>query len=112
MVSLHSPGLCSKVSRKTALVSARPGLNSWVGKLPWRSKGQPTQVFLPGESQGQRSLAGYSSRDHRSQTRLSTIFFRVLDREFPRFPLGLREVVMDTCIATEHQVNCLGVATE
>ena len=33
--------------------------NPWVGKIPWRRKWQPTPVFLPGESQGQRSLAGY-----------------------------------------------------
>ena len=26
---------------------------------PWRRKWQPTPVFLPGESHGQRSLAGY-----------------------------------------------------
>ena len=26
----------------------------------WRRKWQPTQVFLPGESRGRRSLAGYS----------------------------------------------------
>ena len=26
----------------------------------WRRKGQPTLVFLPGESQGERSLTGYS----------------------------------------------------
>ena len=31
-----------------------------VGKIPWRRKWQPTPVFLPGESHGQRSLAGYS----------------------------------------------------
>ena len=31
----------------------------WVGKIPWRAQ-QPTPVFLPGESHGQRSLAGYS----------------------------------------------------
>ena len=30
------------------------------GKIPWRRKWQPTSVFLPGESHGQRSLAGYS----------------------------------------------------
>ena len=36
------------------------GFNPWVGKIPWRRKWQPTPVFLPGESQGQRSLAGYS----------------------------------------------------
>ena len=29
------------------------------GKIPWRRVQQPTPVFLPGESQGQRSLVGY-----------------------------------------------------
>jgi len=32
-----------------------PGL----GKIPWRRAWQPTLVFLPGESHGQRSLVGY-----------------------------------------------------
>ena len=27
---------------------------------PWRRKWQPSPVFLPGESRGQSSLAGYS----------------------------------------------------
>ena len=30
------------------------------GIIPWRRQWQPTSVFLPGESPGQRSLAGYS----------------------------------------------------
>ena len=36
----------------------RCGFDPWVGKFPWRRKWQPTPVFLPGESHGQRSLAG------------------------------------------------------
>ena len=32
----------------------------WVGKIPWRRAWQPDPVFLPGESPGRRSLAGYS----------------------------------------------------
>ena len=32
----------------------------WIGKIPWRRKWQPTLEFLPGKSQGQRILAGYS----------------------------------------------------
>ena len=36
------------------------GFNPWVGKIPWRREWQPTLVFLPGESHGQRSLLGYS----------------------------------------------------
>ena len=31
-----------------------------VGKIPWRRKWQPTLVFLPGQSHGQRSLVDYS----------------------------------------------------
>ena len=40
----------------------RSGFDPWVGKIPWRRRWQPTPGFLPGESQGQRSLAGYSPR--------------------------------------------------
>ena len=36
------------------------GFNPWIGKIPWRKKWQPAPVFLPGESHGQRSMAGYS----------------------------------------------------
>ena len=32
----------------------------WVGKVRWRRTCQPTPVFLPGESYGERSLSGYS----------------------------------------------------
>ena len=38
----------------------RPGLDPWVGKIPWRRNWQPTPAFLPGKSHGLRSLAGYS----------------------------------------------------
>ena len=34
----------------------RDTVDSWVGKIPWRSSWQPTLVFLPGKSHGQRSL--------------------------------------------------------
>ena len=37
----------------------RRRFNPWVGKIPWRRAWQPTLVFLPGESHGQRSLVGY-----------------------------------------------------
>ena len=43
----------------------RPRFDPWVGKIPWRRKGQPTPVFLPGEFHRQRSLVGYSPRDQR-----------------------------------------------
>ena len=40
------------------------GFSPWVGKILWRRKWQPTPVFLPGKSHGQRSLAGYSPWGH------------------------------------------------
>ena len=36
-----------------------------LGKIPWRRKWQPTPVFLPGESHGQKSLADYSPWGHK-----------------------------------------------
>ena len=39
----------------------RHGFDPWVRKITWMRKWPPTAVFLPGESHGQRSLAGYST---------------------------------------------------
>jgi len=47
------------------LGSGRFGFDSWVRKIPWRRKWQPTLVFLPKKSHGQRGLAGYSLWDHK-----------------------------------------------
>ena len=55
---VSGPPRCS--SDKESARQCRTGCNPWVGKIPWRRKWQPTPVFLPGESHGQRSLAGYS----------------------------------------------------
>ena len=35
-------------------------VDSWVGKIPWRRAWQPTPVFLPGASHGQRNLVSCS----------------------------------------------------
>ena len=32
----------------------KDGFDPWVGKIPWRRAMQPTPVFLPGESHGQK----------------------------------------------------------
>ena len=53
----------------------RHSFDPWVGKIPWRRKWQPSPVFLPRKSYGQRSLVGYSpwSRKELARTeRLST----------------------------------------
>jgi len=38
------------------LQCGRSGFSPCVGKISWRRKWQPTPVFLPGKSHGQRSL--------------------------------------------------------
>ena len=46
-------------------IHKRRGFDPCVGKVPWRSTWQHTPVFLPGESHGQMSLAGYSPSGHK-----------------------------------------------
>ena len=43
--------------KKIRLQSRRLRFDPWVRKIPWRREWQPTPVFLPGEFDGQRSLA-------------------------------------------------------
>ena len=41
------------------------GFDPWVRKIPWRRAWQPTPVFLPGESHGQRNWVGYGQWGHK-----------------------------------------------
>ena len=50
-------GTSSKESTCRCRSHRRCESNSWVGKIPWRVKWQPTPVFLSGELHGQRRLA-------------------------------------------------------
>ena len=43
----------------------RPGIDTWVGKIPWRKEWKPIPVFLLEEFHGQRSLAGYGPWDRK-----------------------------------------------
>ena len=61
----------SSVSKESACSAGDPGSIPGWGRFPWRRKWQPTPVFLPGESHGWRSLAGYSPCGLKSQTLLS-----------------------------------------
>ena len=55
-------------SKESAYQCRERRFNPWVGKIPWRRKWQPTPVFLPGKSHGQRSLAGFSPWGRKSWT--------------------------------------------
>ena len=47
------------------LPSRRRRFDPWVGKTAWRRKWQPTPVFLPEESYGERSRVGYCPWGHK-----------------------------------------------
>ena len=54
--------------KESACNTGDPGLIP-VGKIPWRMAWQPTPVSLPGESHGQRSLAGCGPWGHKESDR-------------------------------------------
>ena len=58
----------------------RPGFNSWVGRIPWRRKWQPTPVFLPGEFHGCRGLVGYSPWSRKESDTIERLHFIVNGR--------------------------------
>ena len=60
--SKHS-GLPWRLYGKGSASNAGDGFDPWGRKIPWRREWQPTPVFLPGKSHGQRSLEGYSPWD-------------------------------------------------
>ena len=50
---------------RICLQRKRPGFDLLVRNIPWRREWQPTPLFSPGKSHGQRSLADYSPWGHR-----------------------------------------------
>ena len=58
-------GASGKESACNAGNARDTGLIPGLGRSPSRKAWQPTPVFLPGESHGQRRLAGYSPCGHK-----------------------------------------------
>ena len=50
----------------------RPGLDPWVGKMPWRRERLPTLAFWPGELHGLYSPWGHKESDTTEQLSLSS----------------------------------------
>ena len=69
------PGFPGSSMVKNRLQCGRPGFDPWVRKIPWRRKWQPTPVFLPGKSHGQKSLAGYGPWGHKESDMTSNKHF-------------------------------------
>ena len=57
VTSARVASLAQMVKHLSAMQQTR--VRSWVGKIPWRRKWQPTPVFLPGKSHGRQSLVDY-----------------------------------------------------
>ena len=56
LIVLGFPG--GSDGKESACNAGDLGLNPGLGRSPWRREWPPTPVFLPGDSHGQRSLAG------------------------------------------------------
>ena len=75
-------------SNQSILKEINPEYSLELLLLTWRRKQQPAPIFLPGESHGQRSLAGYTPWGRKSQTRLSNeTTTTVAEAETPIFQL-------------------------
>ena len=68
----------------------RHRLDPWVGQVPWSRKWQPIPVFSSGESQGLRSLAGYSPWGHRESVTMERV------RKHARLPSAVCAVYIST----------------
>ena len=101
--------LGGSVGKAVACQCKRHGFNPWVRKIPWRRKWQPTLVFLPVKSRGQRSLAGYSPVGiTKSRTWLgdwTTTMLKVLWTSHSRMS-GSRWVTAPTCSSRSLRLFC------
>ena len=60
----------------------------------WRRKWQPTPVFLPGESHGQKSLVGYSPRGRKESDMTERLHFTSLSAIRGVSPAYLRLLIL------------------
>jgi len=71
--SMDFPG--GSDGKSICLQCGRPGLDPWVGKIPWRRKWQPTPGLLPVKSHGRRSLVGHSPWGHKESDTTERLHF-------------------------------------
>ena len=93
----------------------------WVGKIPWRWAWQPTQVFVPGESHGQRSLMvhhpwGCKESDTTEPTehathRRSVFIFSSSYLLFLRISIFLPTVLIYFCLLSALYIRALCIST-
>ena len=77
--------------KESCLQWGRPRLDPWVGKIPWRLAWQPTPVFLPGESDGQSSLAGYTLQGRKESDSTEWLSTHIDEKKNPQ-PCKFKEL--------------------
>ena len=81
IVTLQKASLVAQSVKNICLQYMRLELDPWVGKIPCRGKWQPTPVFLPGKSHGQRSLVGCSPWGCEESDTTEQLHFHALEKE-------------------------------
>ena len=92
-------------SKESTCQCRRWRFDPWVRKIPWKRKWQPTPIFLPGKSHGQRSLAGYSPWGYwRVKYNLATKQPQLLKWELPPWPSFMKgpQPICDYVSKEEH----------
>ena len=90
---------------KSLPVMWKAWVQSLCQKIPWRSKWQPTPVFLPGKSHGWRSLTGYSPWGRKESDTTEWLYF--LSFNIYTYRLLLWHLFPKNCYNIE--MNCLMV---
>ena len=105
-------GASGKESTYQLMRLKRYRFDPWVGKIAWRRKWHPTSTFLPGESHGQRSLAGYSQWSHKESdmtqylSSYPTFDWFVFERDLRHYLLQLYHNKGSECVS--NVTNCSG----
>ena len=120
---------CGSEGKRICLQCRRPRFYPWVRKIPWRRAWQSTPVFLPGESNGKMSLAGYgpwcdkesdmtgvTEHKHSTMVLLIVIIFIMQTWMFSPFhfnALWIRISLINTwndyILYTFLKINCMGI---
>ena len=74
-------------------------VRSWVGKIPWGKAWQPTPVFFPEESHGQRNLAGHGPQRCKESDMTEVI------EHTARPPSCALDSALLTCLINNHILN-------
>ena len=91
--------------KQSACQSRRLGFDTWVRKILWMRKWQPTPVLLLGESHGQRSLVGYSPQDGKESDMTEWLHFHFLSLSKENLSQNFRKAITKKIQKQELEFN-------